>query len=108
MNDLASRFEHDMLADSREYTRITGTNPSRYLQMIASLGPVDTARALGANPAFHEGFTRAWEAGCLDLTVEYLMVYGRSGIYNPLFSEDELRVARRKLRQVHITGPSRS
>ena len=105
MTDLATRFEQDMRADSREYTRATGTNPSRYLQMIADIGAIDTARVLGANPEFHEGFTRAWESGCLDLTVEYLMLYARDGAHRPLFSDEELKTARRKLKQVGIEGP---
>lgn len=105
MEDLEREFENEMRADSREYTKATGTNPSRYLQMIAEIGAVNTARTLGGNPDFHQGFTRAWEANCLELTAEYLMVFGRDGRYHPLFSPEELKTARRKLKQVGIVGP---
>ena len=105
MGDLALQFERDMLADSREYTKRTKTSPSRYLQMIQSYGAVETARRLACDPAFHEGFTRAWEHKCLNLTAEYLMVYGDGGRYQQLFSGDEIEAARKKLRSVEVTGP---
>lgn len=105
MTDLAVRFERDMISDSREYTKITKTNPSRYLQMIATYGAVETARRLASDPTFHEGFTRAWEHGCLNLTAEYLIVFGDGGQYQPLFDEKVVVAARKKLKSVEITRP---
>ena len=102
MNDVARAFERNMLDDSREYTRVTKTSPSRYLQMINDNGGVETARRLAIHPKFHEGFTRAWEHGCLELTAEYLMAYGRDRSYRSLFDDATLASAERKLKQVGV------
>jgi len=96
--DLWKQFEADMLADSREYTRLTKTSPSRYLQMISENGGAETARILALAPNPGEGFTRAWEHGCLSLTAEYLMIYGRDGSYRTLFDEQALKAASRRLK----------
>jgi cytochrome P450 len=102
--DLAAQFERDMLADSREYTKLTKTSPSRYLQMIQSHGAVETARRLACDPSFHEGFTRAWEHHCLNLTAEYLIAYAGNGQYRQLFSDEAVEAARKKLKAVGVDG----
>ncbi|MGE8134842.1 hypothetical protein ACQKO5_14655 [Novosphingobium subterraneum] len=102
---LADQFQQALLEDSREYTERTGTNPSRFLQMLSQHAAVETARLLALSPDFPEGFTRAWEHKCLELTVEYLMIYGENGRYLPLFDDHVLKAAKRRLKSVGVTKP---
>ncbi len=51
-----------------------GYRPSYFLQMLRNYGPVDTAIRLVMAPKFHEGFTKLWELGRLDLTVEAIIL----------------------------------
>ncbi len=51
-----------------------GYRPSYFLQMLGEHGAVETARRLIVAPSESEGFTRLWELGRLDLTVEALVL----------------------------------
>ena len=100
---LIEQFQQRLLNDSQEYTRRTGINPSRFLQMLAQHGAVETARLLAVSPDFPEGFTRAWEHKCLELTVEYLMIYGDEGRFKVLFDDHVIKAAKRRLRSVGVS-----
>lgn len=67
-----------------------------FLSMLASLGPIGTARKLLTAPSVSDGFAALWERGRLDLTVEALVTKPR---FAALFSEEELDAARRRLDQ---------
>ncbi len=71
-----------------------GYRPTYFLQMLDEHGPIDTARRLATATATSDGFTRLWELGRLDLTVEALMVRPE---FEALFSEAELTAALRRL-----------
>jgi hypothetical protein len=71
-----------------------GYNPTYFIQMLDERGAVGAARQLLAAPAVSEGFTRLWELGHLELTVEAIVVDGE---YEPLFTPTELKTARRRL-----------
>ena len=103
MGDLERDFERDMLADSKDYTQRTRTSPTRYLQMIGQHGGVETARILALSVAESEGFTRAWEHQCLNLTAEHLMIYGKQGAYQSLFGEEALKAARKRLKAYGVS-----
>ena len=104
MSDLAMKFERQVLDDSKEYTKLTGTSPSRFLQMVAEVGGVETARVLALSNHPAEGFTRAWEHKCMNLTVEHTIVYGHDGEFQRLFTDDVVKAARKRLRQYGING----
>ncbi len=94
---LADELTSDMLSDIARYKLKTKTAPTAFLQMITTHGGVETARRLIASSQAQEGFTRAWEYGALHLTAEYLVVFGRSGRYNSLFTEEEIAKAKKRL-----------
>lgn len=56
--------------------------PSYFLQMLDNYGVVGTAIKLVMASKFHEGFTKLWELGRLDLTVEAIILQNP---YNQLF-----------------------
>ena len=45
-----------------------------------------------------EGLTKLWESGRLDLSMEKLVLDCR---WKPLFTDEELRTARKRLRELH-------
>ncbi len=70
---------------------------SYFLRMLLEHRGVETARILlaeGKTP--QEGFTRLWECGRLDLTVECLVLNER---FRGLFGDRERETARRRLRE---------
>ncbi len=74
-----------------------GYHPTRFLQMLANQGPVDTAISLVMEPKYHEGFTKLWELNRLDLTVEAII---RRHPYNQLFAKEVLDRAQSKLEEL--------
>ncbi len=51
-----------------------GYRPTQFKQMLSAQGGNATVRQLLAKGKPSEGFTRLWELGCLNLTVEALVV----------------------------------
>jgi hypothetical protein len=96
MEDLERRFHRAMIGiyeTARAECRYTAT---RFLQMLSTQGGLMTARALLATEAPSDGFTRLWECGRLDLTVEAHVLKPE---FAPLFSENERDTARRRLKE---------
>ncbi|QOS59675.1 GmrSD restriction endonuclease domain-containing protein [Thermobifida fusca] len=87
---VALRSLYDRARDEAGYT------PSQLLSMIADLGPLGAARRLLHAPTVSDGFSALWERGRLDLTVEAVVCEPR---FAPLFTEEELETARRRLNQ---------
>lgn len=75
-------------------------HPIRFLQLVEELGGTATAKKLLAEP-LQEGFTTLWEHGRLDLSMEALVL---RQLWRPLFTEDELATARRRLDEAGYTG----
>lgn len=71
-------------------------NASYLRTMLGQYGPVETGRRLLAAPAVSDGFAALWERGRMDLTVEAIASEPR---FAPLFSEEEVTNARRRLEQ---------
>jgi hypothetical protein len=69
-------------------------NPSYFLQMLDNYGAVDTAIQLVTASKLHEGFTKLWELGRLDLTVEAIILRDP---YNQLFTKEVLDSAKERL-----------
>ena len=64
-------------------------NASRYLQMLSSDEHIVTiAKKLTLSNIPSEGFTRLWELGRLDLTVEALVFNNEN--YHKFFSDEEI------------------
>jgi len=71
-----------------------GYNPAYWLRMISEYGGVGAAKRLLRGSRASDGFTRLWEEGRLDLSVELYMLLPK---YRELFTDDERAEARRRL-----------
>jgi hypothetical protein len=94
-NDLLAAFN---LAMRDVYVRAkneAGYNATVYLRMLADHGGMGTARRLLASTGVSEGFVALWERGRIDLAVENVVLRPE---FASLFTDDELEVARQRLR----------
>ena len=76
----------------------TGYNPTQFRHMVGENGGLKTAKYLISTPDPSEGYTRLWEEGRLDLTVEYQILKAEGGKWQRLFSEEELEKCCKRLR----------
>ena len=79
-----------------------GYRPTYFLRMLQQRGGVQTARDLLAVPGVSDGFTKLFELGRLDLSVEALVLKPRFG---ELFTDQELGVARKRLSDLRFEIP---
>lgn len=91
---VVERFDVAMLEVYAAAMREVGYPARRFLAMVRGRGGLEAARQLLAKPGVSEGFRRLAEARKLDLTMEYQVLQPE---FAPLFSDDELRVARERL-----------
>ena len=81
--ELAQRFHAEMHAAYRE-AKDLGYTASYFLRMVDELGGVAAARKLVNDPTPSEGFTRLWEMGRLDLSVEARVLQPRFALLDDL------------------------
>ena len=94
MADVEHRFGRAML-DIYNQARSIGYTPSVFHRMLHEKGAVQTAKHLINSSRPSEGYTRLWEMGRLDLSVE--AVVHDNAEWHELFTEDELRLCRKRL-----------
>ena len=93
--DVAAEFERymwDCIRRCKEF----GYNAGYWKRMVADHGAVDASHRLLAGTRASDGFTRLWEEGRLDLSVEFSVLLLN---YHDLFTDDERAEARRRLEQ---------
>lgn len=96
MNGLEDRFHDAMLDLYRVAKQKCRYDAKAFLNMVLTNGGVETAHQLLGDQTIQYGFTKLWECGRLDLTVECLVLNRR---FARLFDERELEEARRRLRK---------
>jgi hypothetical protein len=94
MQDLAARFQTEMINIYVKAKEDCRYNATRFLQMVTDSGGVATARTLLRTPTLSDGFAALWEHGRLDLTVEALVLREP---WSELFDKEELNIARERL-----------
>ncbi|MDQ3660995.1 MAG: hypothetical protein M3454_08075 [Actinomycetota bacterium] len=87
-------FDRAMVAVYQRAKQEAGYNATRFLQMISEHGGVATARQLLHASGGSDGFTALYQAGRLDLSVEYHVLLEE---FHELFTEEEREIARRRL-----------
>jgi hypothetical protein len=92
-SSLARAFDRAMQHIYDEATTF-GYRPTFFLKMLAEHGGVETARRLVRGSAT-SGFETLWEHGRLDLSVEALILQPQ---WRELFSDEEAKIARRRLK----------
>ena len=93
-HDLVRDFDQAMMQIYVQAKQQAGYTATRFHQMLTEHGGVETARRL--LPQMSDGFTELWRRNRLDLTVEALVLESK---WDDLFSDDERRVARSRLRE---------
>ena len=71
-----------------------GYNATRFIQMVAERGGLETARQLLHVSTVSDGFTALWEKGRLDLAMEFQVLQPQ---FDELFTETERAIARERL-----------
>ncbi|HZO64325.1 MAG TPA: DUF262 domain-containing protein [Kribbellaceae bacterium] len=91
------RVFHDAMVDIYHRARREANYTATYfIQMVSELGGLAAARQLLHASAVSQGFTALWERHRLDLTMEAMIVEQQER-FAPLFTDDELETARRRL-----------
>jgi hypothetical protein len=70
---------------------------NNFLQMVQSFGGIETARRLINANNLSYGLEKLWECGHLEISMEALMLQDR---WRPLFNENELAIARKRLKSL--------
>lgn len=94
MTDLEKKFFSDMKEIYMKADKECGYRATRFLQMLGEKGGVEAARALISKDGGTEGFTKLWEFGRLDISVEALVLKDE---YESLFIEKERQICRERL-----------
>lgn len=93
-------FHEAMLSIYKQAKAECDYNATRFLRMVNEQGGLQAAKTLLHAPGYSEGFTAIWECGRLDLTMEALVLRGE---WRDLFSEGELKTARKRLEDYGYT-----
>jgi hypothetical protein len=92
LNDRFNLAMYDIYKKAKIEVKYIAT---RYLHMLDAHGGFETARILINSPTVSEGYSKLWELGRLDLTVEALIWDNPE--YHILFSDIELQKVRKRL-----------
>ncbi len=93
--NLEAAFHEAMVDIYHRAKSETGYTPTYFLQMVNDLGGVETAKRLISSKAPSEGYTKLWELGRLDISVEALVACEPR--WKPLFTRHEIRAAMDRL-----------
>jgi len=91
--DLIKTF-HQAMLEVYENAKAIGYTPTKFLQMVANKGGLQTAKQLINGTRLSDGFAILAEKGRLDLTVEAVSLEKK---FRPLFTDEELETAKSRL-----------
>lgn len=91
-----AEFTKFLRSKAMEAQRVLNYRPALFLQMLGSSGGYQTVSTLISQPKPSDGFTRLWEGGRLDLSVEALVTESR---WRRCFDADLLLAAEKRLRE---------
>ena len=94
-------FHEEMVNIYRRALIEVNYKATKFLEMVTMQGGVAAAKTLLHTSYLPDGFAELWQRGRLDLTMEHMLV---KQPWNTLFTEEELRVAHRRLED-HAGSP---
>ncbi|MBZ9621424.1 hypothetical protein G9F71_000770 [Clostridium sp. FP2] len=94
MNDLERKFYTAMTDVYRKADKECGYRATRFLQMLSEKGGVKTAKELVSKEGGTDGFSKLWQLGRLDLSVEALVLKDE---FKELFTEEQLSLCKARL-----------
>jgi hypothetical protein len=97
MSDLGTKFDKAMFEVYRRAKDEAGYKATIFLRMLNDHGGLQTAKSLINARKPSDGYTALYLLGRLDLTVEALVLEDAG--WHPLFSNDELQLARKRLKE---------
>jgi hypothetical protein len=92
--DLEKQFDEQMLGVYRTALERCDYRATRFLQAVHEKGGVQAAKDLLHTRRHPEGLTALWECGCLDISMEALLLQDP---WRRLFTDEELAVAQKRL-----------
>lgn len=95
VSNLKDRFNLSMYDIYKKAKTEVKYNATRYLHLLDAHGGFETARILINSPTVSEGYSKLWELGRLDLTVEALIWDNPE--YHVLFSKKEILMLQKRL-----------
>jgi hypothetical protein len=98
---LAEKFHQEMLAIYERARNECDYHHHRFLQMVQEDGGLEVAHRLLEEDSVREGLVTLWRKDRLDLTVEALVLKPE---YEPLFTEEEISKARKRLEHLGATA----
>ena len=96
MANLEDQFHHSMIGvyeNAKDYEYFA----TYFKRMLDEYGGVETAKRLLAKQEIQAGLMKLWEMNLLDQSMEALVIQGR---FKPLFTDDEISEARRRLEEL--------
>ncbi len=93
--DTIDEFHKDMINIYKKAKKECHYSAKIFLTMVVDHGGLEAAKILLSSDAPQYGFEKLWESGRLDLTMEVLALNPQ---YRSLFSDQELRIAEKRLR----------
>lgn len=97
--NLALEFEQAMYDIYRNAKLECNYNATYFHQMLCRMGGVAAAKWLLNDDKIHDGFTKLWECGRLDLTMEAEV--WENAKWHPLFTDSEIKKAEQRLRDLN-------
>lgn len=94
MANIEVRFHSAMLNIYEEAKSQCNYNATYFHRMVSEMGGLEAAKQLLSTDAPQYGFTKLWECGRLDISVEYLVLKDE---FKSLFTKEELKTAKRRL-----------
>lgn len=101
MPNVNSAFDEAMFDIYRRAKLETGYNATIFLKMLHDRGGISTAKYLLNSEKPSDGYTNLYDLGRLDLTVEAMII--EEPRWHDLFTPEELKKARRRLRAYGYT-----
>lgn len=105
MPNLETQFDNAMFDVYRRAKEEAGYNATIFLQMLTDRKGVQTAKTLINANKPSDGYTALYMRGRLDVTVEALVLEDER--WHPLFSDEELDCARKRLRDYRYASDAR-
>ncbi len=93
--DLIDEFHGSMINIYKTAKKECHYDAKIFLTMVVDHGGLEAAKILLSSDSPQYGFEKLWESGRLDLTMEALALHHK---YRPLFTNQELKVAEKRLR----------
>ena len=100
--ELIDQFNTQMLNIYHRAKDEVNYKASRFFHMIGEHGGLETARILINSNSVSEGYTKLWERGRLDLTVEALVLDNPE--YHSLFNDEDVERCRQRLSEYNYNA----